>query len=109
MSIVPSLIWFGIVLALIPIALAVIRRGQGIRGGRNNLLRVASALALGPRERIAVVEACGQWLVIGITPQSINVLTTLKEPPAQPQAQGPSGEQPSGAFGRLLGALRKDV
>lgn len=45
--------------------------------GLSPLLKVRASLALGPRERIAIVEVAGQWLVLGITPGKISTLHTM--------------------------------
>lgn len=44
--------------------------------GQGNL-RVVSGIALGPRERIVLVEVEDQWLVIGVVPGQIRTLHTL--------------------------------
>ena len=51
--------------------------------GVNPLLKLRASLALGTKERIAVVEVAGQWLVLGITPGKISTLHTL---PAKTEA-----------------------
>lgn len=44
--------------------------------GQGNM-RVISGIALGPKERIVLVEVEDQWLVIGIVPGQIRTLHTL--------------------------------
>ena len=46
------------------------RRPEGTHG-----LRLRDSLALGPRQRITLVDVAGQTLVLGVTPESINLLT----------------------------------
>lgn len=48
----------------------------GKRFGQGNM-RVVSGIALGPKERIVLVEIEDQWLVIGIVPGQIRTLHTL--------------------------------
>ncbi|HMM51121.1 MAG: flagellar biosynthetic protein FliO [Burkholderiales bacterium] len=78
----PSLLVFLLVIAAIPATAWLLRRGQslGVRG--NAGLGIAGALAVGPRERIALVRADARWLVVGITAQSITLLAELDGPPA---------------------------
>ena len=76
----PSLLVFVLILAAIPASVWLVRRGQsGVRGSAG--LEIAGALAVGARERIALVRADRKWLVVGITPQSITLLTELDAPP----------------------------
>lgn len=50
--------------------------GGGKRFGEGNL-RVISGIALGPKERIVLVEIEEEWLVIGIVPGQIRTLHKL--------------------------------
>ena len=69
-----------VVLALIFVMGWLLRRvGQGNFTGSRHLKIVAS-LALGTRERIALVQVGEQQLLLGITPNSINNLQTFAEP-----------------------------
>ena len=81
-SLWPSLFAFVLVLAAIPVAAWLLRRAQSVRFGAGGPLSVASAVSVGTRERIALVRADSKWLVVGITPNSINLLVELAEPPA---------------------------
>jgi flagellar protein FliO/FliZ len=47
------------------------------RGGSSNLLQVIGSTAVGTRERVVVVEIGDNWLVVGVTPGSVNALLTL--------------------------------
>ncbi|WP_416361411.1 flagellar biosynthetic protein FliO [Marinobacter sp.] len=58
----------------------LIRRMTGMAGMNNNAIRVVSVLAIGTRERIALVEVGGQQLLLGITPGSIRTLQVFDEP-----------------------------
>lgn len=53
-------------------------------GGSSSLLQIVSSTSVGTRERVMVVEIGESWLVVGVTPGSINTLMTL-----------PKGEVPS--------------
>ncbi len=58
-------------------------RGQAGAGG----LRIVSALNLGGRERIIVVEVGEQWIVVGASPGRVNALATMpKQRDLAPQA-----------------------
>ena len=62
-----------------------------------------SHLAVGPRERIALVRADRKWLVVGITAHSITTLAELDEAPAgiDPEAATLS----VGGFGDVLRSI----
>lgn len=55
--------------------------------GQGNL-RVISGVALGPRERIVLLEVENTWLVVGIVPGQIRTLHTL--PKGEIAAESPS-------------------
>ncbi|MBT9540503.1 flagellar biosynthetic protein FliO [Thiobacillus sp.] len=56
------------------------------RGGSSNLLQVISSASVGARERVVVVEIGDNWLVVGVTPGSVNALMTLPKGEALPAA-----------------------
>lgn len=79
-------VFIGLVAVLLLIAAtawAAKRMGVSV-GSSSSLLQVVSSTSVGTRERIVVVEVGESWLVVGVTPSSINALTTL-----------PKGERPS--------------
>lgn len=81
-----SLLVFAMVIAAIPATAWLLRRGQSIGTRGSAGLGIAGTLAVGPRERIALVRADTRWLVVGITAQSISLLAELDGPPAAPAA-----------------------
>ncbi len=67
---------FGLLLVLgmiVGLAWAVARLGR-LRPTSNATVRVIAAASVGPRERVAVVEVAGQWLVLGGAPGSVNLV-----------------------------------
>ncbi|MCC7059888.1 MAG: flagellar biosynthetic protein FliO [Burkholderiaceae bacterium] len=81
-SIWSSLLVFVLVLGAIPLTAWLMRRGQSIGARTGGPIGVVSAVAVGTRERIALVRADRKWLVVGITTQAITLLTELDEAPA---------------------------
>ena len=79
-SIVQMLFGLGLVLLLLFAGLWVLKKLTGTSGANNSLVRVVGGTAIGTRERIVVVEMGQTWLVLGVTPNSIN---TLAEMPRQ--------------------------
>ncbi len=87
-----GLLWFLVILALIPLALWLLKRTPygAAMSGAGAASRVVSTLPLGPHQRLVTVEV-GQgeekrWLVLGVTPQSIATLHTLSPQEAPPAA-----------------------
>jgi len=84
------LLAFVAVVALIPIALWLLRRSGYAGAGQDGLMRTVSSLSLSPSQRVVVVElgqgATARWLVLGVTNESINCLTQLDAPLDVPAA-----------------------
>jgi flagellar protein FliO/FliZ len=105
-----SLLWFAAIVALIPVALWLLKRTPlGAFGGASGQqqLRSVAQLPLSPSQRIVTIEV-GQgesrrWLVLGVTPHSISTLHTMEpQPDLPPLAAAPALP----AFAQLLGRLR---
>jgi flagellar protein FliO/FliZ len=102
-----SLLWFGVIIALIPATLWFLKRTPLGGAGSGGHLRHVAVLPLSASQRIVTVEVGSgderRWLVLGVTPSSITTLHTLAaladlEPPATPA--------PIPAFAQLLARLR---
>jgi flagellar protein FliO/FliZ len=100
-----ALFAFALVVALIPVALWLLRRspiGAAAAGGR--ALRSVQTLPLSASQRIVTIEvgqgAERRWLVLGVTPSTITPLHTMapQDDPAASPAPPP--------FGDLLARLR---
>ncbi len=74
------------VLLLIGATAWVAKRFGVAQGGPSSLLRVLSSASVGTRERVVVVEVGESWLVVGVAPGSVNILTTLPRGEVQPTA-----------------------
>jgi len=103
-----SLLGFIVVIALIPVALWLLKRSP-MGGGAAQGMRAIASLPLSQNQRLITVEV-GQgdqrkWLVLGVTPQQITTLHTM-EPGAD---AAPSNGQPVvPPFAQLLNKLRGD-
>ncbi len=79
----PLLAFIGVV-ALIPVALWLLRRSGYAGAGQDGLMRTVSSLALSPSQRVVVVElgqgATARWLVLGVTSENIHCLTQMDAP-----------------------------
>lgn len=84
------------VIALIYGCAWIIRRMNGMTGMNNNAIKVVSVMALGARERLALIEVGGQQILLGITPSAIRTLHVFDEPVVD------ASNPPSGEFSRRL-------
>lgn len=104
---ITSLLWFVAIIAMIPVALWLLKRTPmgGAAGG--GVLRSVAALPLSANQRIVTVEV-GQgesrrWLVLGVTPQSITTLHMM-DPLAEPAVPA---APPLPGFAQLLAKVRR--
>ena len=88
-----SLLWFALILALIPVALWLLKRTPMGGAASHGILRSVAALPLSASQRIVTVEVghgeSRRWLVLGVTPHSITTLHAM-----EPQADAAAGAQP---------------
>ncbi|WP_240616567.1 flagellar biosynthetic protein FliO [Marinobacter fuscus] len=77
----------------------LIRRMNGMTGINNHAIRVVSVLAIGARERIALIEVGGQQILLGITPSGIRTLQVFETPVVDTNDAG------GGDFARKLQAM----
>ena len=68
----------------------IIRRMNGMTGMNNNAIKVVSVMAIGARERIALIEVGGQQILLGITPSAIRTLHVYDEPVVEAGSAGSS-------------------
>ena len=54
-----------------------IKRFQSSRMMPGVKMKIVGGMTIGSKERIMIVEIAEQWLVIGVTPMQINILTTM--------------------------------
>ena len=71
-----------VVLVVVAVAARLARRARGV--GKGEYLRVVERIALSREVYVAVVQAGGRSLLIGVTPQGIAMLAQLDAPPGQP-------------------------
>jgi len=101
--ILQTLLGLGLVIGLFLIMAWLMRRvsqGPGLGGKHIQLL---AGISLGTKEKLILVEAGGQQLLLGVTSQQINTLHTFAEPVVR------VGEQirPSDFAQKLQGFLKK--
>lgn len=99
--------WLVVVVAVIVASAWLLRRvgGQHFAGGSN--MRVLSTLAVGSRDRIALVQVGQQQLLIGVSPGRINTLHVFDEPVISDSDSGPGRPSSGGDFGSRLQSMMK--
>ncbi len=106
-NLISSLLWFVAILAMIPIALWLLKRTPIGGAGTSGVMRNVATLPLSANQRVVTVEVgegeARRWLVLGVTPQSITTLHTMP-----PQADAPASTAPATPpFAQLLDRLRR--
>ena len=79
-----------LVLAAVAATAWLLRRfsmGQNVMGGA---VRVVGGVALGPRERLVLVEVGETWLLLGVAPGQVNALHTMPRPEGVAKREIPS-------------------
>ena len=71
-------------------------------GGAGDVIKIVASRALGPKERLMVVEVADQTLLVGMTATQVQTLHTFDKPVVAEQA----GEEVAGFADRLRTALR---
>ncbi|CAD5202256.1 Flagellar biosynthesis protein FliO [Pseudomonas sp. FEN] len=94
-----------LVLGIIFVLAWLLRRVQQVGpGGKAQVIELIGSRALGPRDRLVLVQVGNEQILLGLTPGTITPLHVLKEP-----VQVPSGEQATPEFAqRLMEMLGKD-
>jgi len=101
------ILWFIAILAMIPLALWLLKRTPMGGSAAGGVMRTVAVLPLAPNQRLLTVEV-GQgeerrWLVLGVTSQQITTLHTMA-----PQGDVPAGlaGQQAAPFAQLLSRFR---
>jgi flagellar protein FliO/FliZ len=85
-----------VVLALLLGALWLLKRLSQPRGAVAGLMRVVAGVAIGPRERVVILELGNSWLVLGVAPGQVSTLAEIPRQELPPAAQlSAAGEFPA--------------
>lgn len=100
-SFVPMALALVLVLGLLGAALWVLRRAGFAPRGGSTQLRLVTQLALGPRERVVIVEAGERWWLLGVGANGVTRLGSL------PKGEASTSALPAApSFGALFEKLR---
>ena len=83
MQIILSLV---LVLAAVAVVAWIMKRINLPQQGAASLLKVVSGVAVGPRERVVLMEVNDTWLVVGVAPGQVRTLHSM-----------PKGNVPAGS------------
>ena len=101
-----SLLWFIAIIAMIPIALWLLKRTPMGGAASQGVMRSIAVLAISPNQRIVTVEVGSgeerRWLVLGVTSQAISTLHSMA-----PQAEVAPPAMPLPPFAQMLANLRR--
>jgi len=88
---------------LLALAWVLKRSGFSAQGRNNQFYKILAVSALGPKERIALMEVGDTWLVVGMTSTSMNTLHTMPKGSLEfdPQASA------AATFAKLLERVKK--
>jgi len=99
-------LWFLAILALIPLALWLLKRSPLGPGLANAQMRLVSILPLSPSQKLLTVEVGEgedrRWLVLGVTAQQIQTLHVMP-----PQASLPAAAETGGFAAQLRQRLAR--
>jgi len=72
-----------------------LKRLQGVRVGGSATMRIHAGLQVGPKERVLLIEAGGQHLLIGVAAGGVTTLHVYAEPPPGAAAGDGAPELPA--------------
>ena len=91
----------GAVIAALVGGLWLLKRVSAPRGGAAGALRVIAGTAVGPRERVVLIEVEETWLIVGVAPGQVNALHQMP--------RGRLAATPAAPPGKDFGAWLKQV
>ena len=76
-SLIQVLFGLTVVLGLMAAAAWALKRFGGSRAMGGGAIKIIGGISVGSRERVLLIEAAGQWIVVGVAPGCVNALATL--------------------------------
>jgi flagellar protein FliO/FliZ len=81
---------FVILLAFVPLGVRWVQRRSLGGGGISSSARIISAIAVGPQQRVVIIEVgpagARTWLTLGVTAQNVTCLHSVQAPEPEPEA-----------------------
>ena len=89
-SVLQLILGLGLVLAMVVGALWLLKQLTQRRGTASSMLKVVAGTAVGPRERVVIVEVGTTWLVLGVAPGRVSALAEVpRQTPAAAEPVAP--------------------
>lgn len=104
-SVLQAMLGLAVVIALILGSLWLLKRLSTRGGAGPGVLQVVAGVAVGPRERVVLVEVADTWLVLGVAPGQVSALHQL--PRIERPAGAPANETSQGFRPWLEKALER--
>ncbi|GEM_PF-223430 len=86
----------------------LLRRVQGVGPGNGQLIEVLGSRAIGPRDRLLLVQIGKEQILLGHSPGDIKALHVLTEPVAAPAGSRPATPEFAQRLLELMGKDQKD-
>lgn len=93
-SVLQLILGFIAILGLLFATLWALKKLSLPRGGASSMVRVVSAAAVGPRERVVLVDVGEKRLVLGVSPGNVALLDTQPIPETSPHDPTPVADKP---------------
>ncbi|CAG0945124.1 Flagellar protein FliO [Gammaproteobacteria bacterium] len=91
-----------VVIAALVASLWLIKRLSIPRGGAAGALRVVAGAAVGPRERVVLVEVQDTWLVVGVAPGQVSALHQMPKGALAAEPAAPAGKDFGGWLKQVM-------
>ncbi len=106
-QLVQLLLGLVLVIGLIFLLAWLMRRVQQITPRGGQVIKIVASQALGPRDRLVLVQVGGEQVLLGLTAGRINALHVMNEPVHLPDAE-PASTEFAQRLMELLGKDQKD-
>ena len=87
----------------------LVRKMQLVQSSNNGLIKIVSAISVGQRERIALIQVGEEQLLIGLTPGRIDKLHTLQKAIQTDVQSTPASSSFQQKFQQLLNKEKSDA
>lgn len=101
-SIVQLVLGLAVVIALLFASLWLLKRISAPRGEAAGLIRVIAGTAVGPRERVVILEVGSTWMVLGVAPGQVSALAEIPRINLAPRSNSAPTGSAAGWLQRIL-------
>jgi len=80
------------VFACLVVLVFLLRRFNGVRAGSASVLRVLGSASVGQREKVVLIDAGGEQILLGVAAGSVRTLHVFDEPVLAADGDAPAGQ-----------------